>query len=252
MIKVRGVHKSFGQKVVLRGVDLDVHDGERLVVIGRSGCGKSVLLKLIMNLLEPDEGYILVDGIAMKKVGMHDLFSVRKQFGFLFQNAALFDSLSVGENIGLPLTEHTKMSRAEIDRRVARTLEMVGLPGIERLNPAELSGGMRKRVGLARAIILEPRYILYDEPTTGLDPIMAATIDHLIVDLSRQLKVTSIVVTHDMQSVRKVAERVVMLHQGRIIYSAPIEELFRGEHPVVRQFVRGEVQGPIQPKPRKY
>ncbi len=252
MIKIRDLHKRFENKIVLRGVDLDVYDGEKLVIVGRSGCGKSVLLKLILNLLHPDKGYILVEDIAMKKVGQTDLFMLRKQFGFLFQGAALFDSMTVSENIALPLIEHTRMGPADIRKKVAEKLELVGLPGIEDLKPAELSGGMKKRVGLARAIVMDPRYILYDEPTTGLDPIMAANIDKLIIELSEKLDVTSIVVTHDMQSVRKVADRVVMLHNGRIIYSGNPVDLNSTDHPVVHQFVTANAEGPIQPKPEKY
>ncbi len=252
MIAIHNLHKSFDGKVVLRGVDLDIHDGERLVIIGRSGCGKSVLLKHILSLMEPDKGYILVDNIAIRKVNQKDLFFLRKQFGFLFQSAALFDSMTVAENIALPLIEHTTLSPAEIARKVSEKLEMVGLPGIENLRPAELSGGMRKRIGLARAIVMDPKYILYDEPTTGLDPIMAANIDKLIVDLSNQLKLTSIVVTHDMQSVNKVATRVVMLHMGKIIFSGTTQDLQTTDNEVVHQFVTANPEGPIQPKPLKY
>ena len=252
MIEIRGIEKSFENKVVLRGVDLDVYDGEKLVIIGRSGCGKSVLLKLIMNLLKPDKGYILVNDIAIKKVGQIDLFNLRKQFGFLFQNAALFDSMTVAENICLPLLEHTDLSHEQMMEKAAEKLELVGLPGIEHLKPAELSGGMRKRVGLASAIVMDPNYILYDEPTTGLDPIMAANIDKLIVELSDKLNVTSIVVTHDMQSVTKVADRVVMLHNGRMIFSGDVHKLKTTNDAVVKQFVNGEAEGPIQPKPHKY
>jgi len=252
MIRINDLHKSFGDKVVLRGVNLDINDGERLVIVGRSGCGKSVLLKHILNLMQPDKGYILVDNIAIRRVGQEDLFYLRKQFGFLFQGAALFDSMTVAENIALPLVEHTNMSADEIAGKVADKLEMVGLPGIENLKPAELSGGMKKRVGLARAIIMDPKYILYDEPTTGLDPIMAANIDKLIVELSEKLNVTSIVVTHDMQSVAKVADRVVMLHLGKIIFSGTVSELYATENKAVAQFVNADAEGPIQPKPTLY
>ena len=252
MIQISDLHKSFGDKVVLRGVNLDIYDGERLVIVGRSGCGKSVLLKHILNLMQPDKGYILVDNIAIRRVGQKDLFFLRKQFGFLFQGAALFDSMTVSENIALPLAEHTNLSFDEIYNKVAGKLEMVGLPGIEDLKPSELSGGMKKRVGLARAIIMDPKYILYDEPTTGLDPIMAANIDKLIIELSEKLNITSIVVTHDMQSVAKVADRVVMLHLGKIIFSGSVDELYSTENKVVSQFVNAEAEGPIQPKPTIY
>ena len=252
MIQIHNLQKNFGEKVVLRGVDLEIYDGERLVIIGRSGCGKSVLLKHIINLMQPDKGYILVDDIATRKVGQKDLFFLRKQFGFLFQGAALFDSMSVAENVALPLHEHTTESEKEIARKVAEKLELVGLPGTENLRPAELSGGMKKRIGLARAIIMDPKYMLYDEPTTGLDPIMAANIDKLINELSEKLNMTSIVVTHDMQSVKKVADRVVMLHNGKIIFSGSVEELYNTDHEVVSQFIHGKAEGPIQPKPLKY
>jgi len=252
MIKIHNLHKSFSGKIVLRGVDLTIEDGERLVIIGRSGCGKSVLLKHIINLMQPDDGYILVDDIAIRKVSQKDLFMLRKQFGFLFQGAALFDSMTVCENIALPLREHTNLTDQDVKSKVAEKLNLVGLPGIEDLKPAELSGGMKKRVGLARALIMDPKYILYDEPTTGLDPIMAANIDKLIVELSEKLNVTSIVVTHDMQSVEKVADRVVMLHNGKIIFSGNVQELETTDHEVVHQFVNANADGPIQPKPLKY
>ena len=248
MLEIREIEKSFGKKHVLRGVDLDVNDNEKLVIIGRSGSGKSVLLKLILNLLQPDKGYILIDDIPIKKVAQNDLFDLRKQFGFLFQSGALFDSMTVAENICLPLVEHTAMSKEKMLQKAAEKLELVGLPGIENLKPAELSGGMRKRVGLARAIVMDPRYILYDEPTTGLDPIMAANIDKLIVELSDKLNVTSIVVTHDMQSVAKVADRVVMLHEGQMIFSGSVDELYSSQDAVVHQFVNAETDGPIQPR----
>ena len=252
MIKIHDLHKSFDGKVVLRGVNLEIQDGERLVIIGRSGCGKSVLLKHILNLMKPDKGYILVDDIPIRKVGQKDLFFLRKQFGFLFQGAALFDSMTVAENIALPLVEHTTMTQKEIDKKVAEKLELVGLPGTQNLKPSELSGGMRKRIGLARAIIMDPKYILYDEPTTGLDPIMAANIDQLVINLGEQLHVTSIVVTHDMQSVAKVAKRVVMLHMGKIIFSGSVDDLNKTDNAVVRQFVTANPEGTIQPKPLKY
>ncbi len=252
MIEIVNLKKSFDGKVVLRGVNLKIYDGEKLVIIGRSGCGKSVLLKNILNLMQPDEGYILVDEVPIKMVGQKDLFVLRKQFGFLFQGAALFDSMTVAENIALPLVEHTNLSPKEIDRLVAEKLEMVGLPGIQKLKPAELSGGMKKRVGLARAIIMDPKYVLYDEPTTGLDPIMAASIDHLINELNERLQVTSIIVTHDMQSVDRIADRVVMLHTGKIIFEGDLNDLHTSDNPIVHQFVHGKLDGPIQPKPVKY
>jgi len=252
MIEIKNLHKSFGGKAVLRGVNLTILDGERLVIVGRSGCGKSVLLKHIINLMQPDDGYILVDEIPIRKVGQKDLFQLRRQFGFLFQGAALFDSMTVAENIALPLREHSKLSEAEIEKKVAEKLGLVGLPGIENLKPSELSGGMKKRVGLARALILEPKYIMYDEPTTGLDYKEQRSMNKLIVKLSDKLQVTSIVVTHDMQSVEKVADRVVMLHNGRIIFSGTVSEMNNSDDEVVHQFVTADADGPIQPKPQKY
>jgi phospholipid/cholesterol/gamma-HCH transport system ATP-binding protein len=252
MIEIINLKKLFNGKPVLRDVNLKIYDGEKLVIIGRSGCGKSVLLKNILNLMQPDAGYILVDDVPIKMITQKDLFVLRKQFGFLFQGAALFDSMTVAENIALPLVEHTNLSQKEIEKRVAEKLEMVGLPGIQNLKPSELSGGMKKRVGLARAIIMNPKYVLYDEPTTGLDPIMAANIDHLINELNERLKVTSIIVTHDMQSVDRIADRVVMLHMGKIIFEGDLHALHTTDHPIVHQFVNGETEGPIQPKPTKY
>ncbi|MHB2155700.1 ABC transporter ATP-binding protein [Calditrichota bacterium GD2] len=252
MIKIVNLKKSFDDKVVLRGVNLDIYDGEKLVVIGRSGCGKSVLLKHILNLMQPDDGYILIDDVPIKKIRQKDLFFLRKQFGFLFQGAALFDSMTVAENIALPLHEHTNLTDKEIRFKVAEKLEMVGLPGTEKLYPSELSGGMKKRVGLARAIIMDPKYVLYDEPTTGLDPIMAANIDHLINELNEKIKVTSVIVTHDMQSVSRVADRVVMLHMGKIIFNGSLDELYSTDNAVVDQFVHAKMEGPVKPKPVKY
>ncbi len=252
MIKIVNLKKSFDDKVVLRGVNLEIYDGEKLVVIGRSGCGKSVLLKHILNLMQPDEGYILIDDVPIKKISQKDLFFLRKQFGFLFQGAALFDSMTVAENIALPLLEHTTLTPKQIRMKVAEKLEMVGLPGTEKLYPSELSGGMKKRVGLARAIIMDPKYVLYDEPTTGLDPIMAANIDHLINELNEKIKVTSVIVTHDMQSVSRVADRVVMLHMGKIIFNGTLDDLFNTDNAVVDQFVHAKTEGPIKPKPIKY
>ncbi len=252
MIEIVHLKKSFDGKIVLRDVNLKIHDSEKLVIIGRSGCGKSVLLKHILNLMQPDDGYILVDRVPIKKISQKDLFFVRRQFGFLFQGAALFDSMTVAENIALPLMEHTNLTPKQIQKKVAEKLEMVGLPGTENLRPSELSGGMKKRVGLARAIIMDPKYVLYDEPTTGLDPIMAANIDHLINELNDRLKVTSIIVTHDMQSVARVADRVVMLHMGKIIFEGTVDDLYTTDNPIVDQFVNGKMDGPIKPKPVKY
>lgn len=238
MIVIQDLHKSFGGNKVLRGLDLTINKGEALTIIGRSGCGKSVLLKHIIGLLKPDQGTVTVEGYDINKIKEKDLYELRKKFGFLFQGAALFDSMTVGENVSLPLIEgNTKYTQTEIDKAVAEKLEMVALPGIEKLKPAELSGGMRKRVGLARALITNPEYILYDEPTTGLDPIMSESIDNLIKELSDKLKVTSIIVTHDMISVNIVAERVAMAHEGKIYFTGTPKELMASEDEVIQDFI---------------
>ena len=247
MISIRGLKKSFVGKPVLQGLDLDIHDGESLAIIGRSGCGKSVLLKHIMGLITPDEGTITIDGEELNTISQKRLYEVRQKFGILFQGSALFDSMTVEENISLALREHRMKPESEIQQIVHDTLTMVGLPGIELLKPAELSGGMKKRVGLARAIALDPKYILYDEPTTGLDPIMADIINEMVIRLNEKLSVTTVVVTHDMVSTYKVATRIVMLHRGVIIHSGTPEEIRNTDNPVVRQFVEGSAEGPIKP-----
>jgi phospholipid/cholesterol/gamma-HCH transport system ATP-binding protein len=245
MIHIEGLSKSFGKKQVLDGLDLDVMRGESMVVIGGSGTGKSVLIKHIIGLLKPDSGRIHVDGQDVLSLNEHDIGELRKKFGMLFQNAALFDSFSVWENIGFGLRQHTKLSSAEVRRIASEKLRMVGLAGIEDLMPSELSGGMRKRVGLARAIAMEPRVIFYDEPTTGLDPIMADVINELIVDLRKKLKVTSISITHDMASAYKIADRIAMLYNGRIIEVGTVDEIKNTSNEIVRQFISGSADGPI-------
>ena len=240
LIEIRKLHKRFGRLVVLNGVSLDVEEGQSLVVIGASGTGKSVMLKHIVGLLRPDRGEVWFDGKRIDGLPERDLVEVRKQFGFLFQMGALFDSINVEENVGFPLTEHTRKSKEEIGDLVGQKLALVGLRDTRKKMPGELSGGQRKRVALARAIALGPRVILYDEPTTGLDPIRSDVINELILKLQRELKVTSIVVTHDMQSAFKVGDRVVMLHEGKVVFDGTPDALRASEDPTVRRFVLGE------------
>ncbi len=239
MIRIVNLHKAFGENKVLRGVDLTIEKGETLAIIGRSGCGKSVLLKHIVGLLEPDEGFVEVDGERIDPGSKSALYNIRRRFGFLFQGAALFDSLTVAENISLPLVENgVELSDGELEMKVAEKLELVGLPGSEGLKPAELSGGMKKRIGLARALITEPEYILYDEPTTGLDPIMSDSIDGLIKELAEKLSVTSIVVTHDMFSVKNVADRIAMMHDGKIYFEGTGNDFLNSANNVIRDFIK--------------
>ena len=247
MIAIRNLKKRLGGKQVLDGVDLEVRSGECVVVIGPSGTGKSVLLKHILGLMMPDQGSIEVNGEEIVGRKERELNQIRKKFGMVFQGAALFDSMTVGENVGLALREHTDLDEQAIERRVVERLEWVGLKQVEQMKPASLSGGMRKRVGLARAIAMDPEFILYDEPTTGLDPIMSDAIDRLMRDLQRRMNVTSIVVTHDLGSAFKVGDRIAMLLGGKIIFNGPPDEVRQTRHPVVRQFIEGSSEGPIQP-----
>jgi len=240
LIQLKNVSKRFGRLVVLDRLNLSIEAGESIVVIGASGTGKSVLLKHIVGLLRPDKGEVWFDGIRVDELTERKLMPLRQRFGFLFQMGALFDSLNVGENVAFPLVEHTKKSKAEIAEIVERNLGFVGLPGSQRKMPGELSGGQRKRVALARAIALQPDVILYDEPTTGLDPIRSDVINQLILKLKRELNVTSIVVTHDMASAFKVGDRIVMLHEGKIVIDGPPSAIQESENPIVRRFVAGE------------
>jgi len=239
MIEIRKLHKSFGDNKVLQGVNLDIDTGETIVIIGRSGCGKSVLIKHIVGLLYPDDGYVKVEGQRVDEMDMKELYKMRGKFGFLFQGSALFDSMTVGENVSLPLAESGKrFTLAELDKKVSEKLDMVGMAGFQKLKPAELSGGMKKRVGLARALITDPDYIFYDEPTTGLDPIMSDSIDDLIKELTDRLNVTSVVVTHDMYSVKKVANQVAMMHDGKIHFSGTPAELVSSNDPTIKEFIQ--------------
>lgn len=251
MIEIQKLHKWFDSNHVLKGLDLTIKDGETLVIIGRSGCGKSVLLKNIMGILEPDSGDIKVDGRSVYSMSEREQNEFRLQLGMLFQGAALFDSLTVQENVGFSLYEHTKLREGIIEKTVREKLSLVGLHNIESLMPASLSGGMKKRVGLARAICNEPKIILYDEPTTGLDPINADTINDLILRMQEKLKITSVVVTHDMTSAYKVGNRIAMLYDGKIIGVGSPDEIRNSKDPIIQQFITGSAQGPITNGVRK-
>jgi phospholipid/cholesterol/gamma-HCH transport system ATP-binding protein len=246
MIEVHDLYKSFGAKAVLRGVDLAVERGETMVIIGGSGSGKSVLIKHMIGLLAPDRGHVEVAGTDITRAHDDDLNHIRQRFGMLFQGAALFDSMPVWQNVGFALIEHKHMGHAEVRDAAQEKLEMVGLPDVLDLMPSELSGGMRKRVGLARAIAMDPEILLYDEPTTGLDPIMADVINRLIRTLQERLKVTSVVITHDMVSAYHIGDRLAMLYQGRIIEIGTPDAIRGSENPIVHQFVTGSSEGPVQ------
>jgi phospholipid/cholesterol/gamma-HCH transport system ATP-binding protein len=245
MIKIIDLHKTFGPNKVLQGLNLEIGRGETMVVIGQSGSGKSVLLKLLMGILKPDKGEIWIDGLEISRLGGEEILRITRKFGMLFQAAALFDSMTVGENVAFGLERHTDHTPDEIRRIVVESLERVGLRGIEDLMPYELSGGMKKRVGLARAIAYRPEIILYDEPSTGLDPIRADAINDLIIQTKQDLCATSVVITHDMTSSYKVADRIAMLYEGRIIQTGTPAEIQASENPVVRQFIHGQAHGPI-------
>jgi phospholipid/cholesterol/gamma-HCH transport system ATP-binding protein len=244
-IECRDVWKKFDDKRVLAGVNLTIEPGETVVIIGQSGTGKSVLLKHIVGLLRPDRGAVLVDGENVGKMSRKKLFELRIRFGMVFQSAALFDSLSVLGNVGLGIREHTEKTDEEITQICDEKLRMVGLESVGNKFPAELSGGMKKRVGFARAIAMEPQCVLYDEPTTGLDPIMSDVINNLIIKLSSELKITSVVVTHDLASAYKVGHRIAMLHNGSVIFQGTPDEVRETNHPLVRQFIEGRAEGPI-------
>lgn len=237
MIQIKNLWKSFEGKQVLKGLDLHIPRGETLVIMGRSGCGKSLLLKLVTGLMQPDAGEILVDGEEISGLKFKELNHMRRKFGLLFQSAALFDSMSVEENVGFMLAQHTKLSRAQIREIVIEKLHLVDLDGTEHLRPAELSGGMRKRVGLARAIAFDPEVILYDEPTTGLDPVTCVEINRLIQSLHEKLEVTSVVVTHDMDSAFTVATRMAMIHSGKIVAFGHPNEMLENDDPILQQFI---------------
>jgi len=245
MIEIINLCKSFGDHKVLDNLNLSMKTGETTVIIGRSGCGKSVLLKHIIGLMKPDYGQVIIDGKDVTRMDEKELSALRLKFGMLFQGSALFDSLNVFENVGFNLIEHTDTGLEDVKKAVKESLALVGLKGIEDKKPAELSGGMKKRVGLARAICMRPQIMLYDEPTTGVDPIMGDAINDLIRELHNKLKVTGIAVTHDMTSAYKIADRIAMLYNGKIIANGTSDEIKGTKDPIVRQFITGAGKGPI-------
>ncbi len=238
-IVLEGLKKAFGSKVILEGVDLEVHEGETMAVIGGSGVGKSVLLKTIVGLLEPDAGRVVVDDRVVTELGREELYELRRRVGYVFQFAALFDSMTVGENLAMGLKRIRELDDVERDRRTAEALRLVELEGYEDQYPGQMSGGQRKRVGLARAVATKPKYLLYDEPTTGLDPLTTAVIDRLILKMDQELGVTSVVVTHDMESAYRVADRVALLYDGRIRFIGTPTEIQAADDPIVRGFIEG-------------
>lgn len=246
MIKIINLHKSFGGNKVLQGINLEIRKGENMVIIGQSGSGKSVLIKHLIGLMKPDRGEIYVDGVEITRLKRSKLYKIRKKFGMLFQSAALFDSMTVAENVKFGLDRYTNLTESEKKKRVSQALEMVGLKNTGDLMPHELSGGMKKRVGLARAISYNPEIMLYDEPSTGIDPIRADAINDLIVNLKKEMGVTSIVITHDMTGTFKVADRISMLYKGVIIETGTPEEIKKNSNPIVQQFIKGIAEGPIQ------
>lgn len=239
MIEVKDLKKSFGAQKVLDGISFKIEPGDSVVIIGGSGCGKSVLLKHLIGLIRPDSGEVIIDDEHLNAFDERRLLEVRRKFGMLFQSAALFDSLNVAENISFVLRRERQLSEKEIAQRVEEVLEMVELPGTQKKKPSELSGGMRKRVGLARAIIYKPEILLYDEPTTGLDPVVSDSIDQLIIRVREQLKITTVVVTHDTRSMRRVGQRILMMVKGKIYAAGPPEEIFASKDPVIHRFVNG-------------
>lgn len=246
-IKISNLHKAFGKKVVLDGVDLELNKGESLVVIGGSGTGKSVLIKCIQGLLTPDSGSIEIDGEETVGADRRTQDALHSKMGMLFQGGALFDSLTVWENVAFGLLENQKMPRKQAKTEAVRVLRQVGLaPDVADLYPSEISGGMQKRVSLARAIATKPEIIFFDEPTTGLDPIMADVINDLIIESARGLGATALTITHDMASARKIADRIAMLYKGKIIWQGTVKELEKTDNPYVKQFINGSSQGPIK------
>ena len=247
MIRLVDVHKAFGTKKVLNGFTLEVNEGETTVIIGYSGSGKSVAIKHIVGLLEPDAGTVFVDGQEVPTLTRRELYYLRSKIGYVFQFAALFDSLTIGENVAMGLRKQSELGAAEVAKRIDEALELVDLPNVPDRFPAELSGGMRKRVGIARAIALRPKYMLYDEPTTGLDPVTSAVIDQLMIRMRDTLGVTSVVITHDMRSAYTVGTRIAMLYEGRVRQVGSVDEIQQTTDPVVRQFIEGRATLDVDP-----
>jgi len=246
VIKVENLEKQFGGRKVLDGINLDVYKSETLVIVGGSGCGKSTLLRHIIGQLKPDKGKVSIFGKDITRANEEEMDGIKKRFGMLFQSAALFDSLTVEENIALPMREHTKLDDHIIKIMVKMKLNQVGLRGFGHLSTSQLSGGMKKRVGLARAIALDPEIIFYDEPSAGLDPVVTAVIDKLILDLSSALSITSVVVTHDMNSVFRIADRIVMLYKGKVLQIGTRDEIRNSKNEYIQQFINGSIEGPMQ------
>ena len=246
LIKSDNLKKKFGDRNILNGISLEVYKGETFVIMGGSGCGKSTFLRHLIGALKPDSGKVFLLGKDLSLLNEDEMDKLKKRIGMSFQSAALFDSMTVGENVSLPLKEHTKLSKSVMDTVVKMKLEMVGLRGFENLLPSQLSGGMRKRVALARAIVMDPEIVFYDEPTAGLDPIVAGVIDKLILDLSKKLSITSVVVTHDMKSVFSIADRVAMLYEGKVLEIGTPEEIKKSKNQMVQQFIIGSPDGPIK------
>ena len=246
IVEVKDLVKKFGSRTILNGVDLKIYKGETCVIMGGSGCGKSTLLRHMIGNLKPTSGRVSLLGKDITDLYGQQLDEIRKKIGMSFQSSALFDSMTVGENVSLPLKEHTRLEKSVMEIMLKMKLELVGLRGFEDLLPSELSGGMRKRVGLARAIAMDPQIIFYDEPTAGLDPIVASVIDKLIIDLSKKLQVTSVVVTHDMKSVMAIADRIVMLYDGKVLETGTPDEIRSSRNEMVQQFITGSFDGPIR------
>jgi phospholipid/cholesterol/gamma-HCH transport system ATP-binding protein len=242
VIRIQHLHKRFGSQPVLRGIDLDIATGEIMVVIGRSGGGKSVLLKHLIGLVRPDVGTVAVDGTEITRLRGGELDRVRERYGVVFQGGALFDSMSVSDNVAFPLREKSRLAPAEIRDRVEEKLDQVGLGGMGHKNPAEISGGMRKRVAIARALVTEPEIVFFDEPTTGLDPILVNTIHHLIVELHRKFRFTAVMVSHEIPEIFEIADRVAMLHEGVIVEVGSPEAVRASANPIVQQFIRGDIE----------